>query len=207
MEAKENFSGEVFRAWMEALMVLVALLGIVLGRMSIQTSSFGSDRRGLNAALNAETTRFISYAEMFRHYRVYTDFVVNQALDEQFGPLEIEAEAKNNAASASINQLFFPDRYLNRDGSYNAQRELGEAWAEAAQFTDLDSESHFNLADNNRVLSVRMKLLYIPLMLSLFCFKFAGMLYHERKTYKWTSAVLGGVFWLITLVGMIMVLG
>jgi hypothetical protein len=57
---------------------------------------------------------------------------------------------------ALANQSLFPNTYLNRDGSYSTQRQLGEMWADAAKEKDLKPDPQFAEADQFRVKTNRL---------------------------------------------------
>ncbi len=111
------------------------------------------NQAGIKAVLNTEMTQTINTAALYRSYRVYTSFALADELRRQVDAgiaelhprdrVGLEQQLNQMARIAPIRQRFFPQHYLNRDGSYDAERQMGEAWAQAKQNTDLDAQQHF----------------------------------------------------------------
>jgi hypothetical protein len=162
-----------------ALAILVALVAVISalvgGRAALLADEAElADSDGLNAVLNIQAVRTNNQASLYRHYAAYTDFVryetLGEALDwdvaEQASstdepladPLVEDLENRREEAFdlAGAGQLFFVPRYLMQGGGYDDQRELGEAWSEAARWQDLDPERHFDRADQLRAQSTRL---------------------------------------------------
>jgi hypothetical protein len=76
---------------------------------------------------------------------------------------------------------YFPNRYLNRDGTYDTDRELGEAWAYAAQQKDLYPEQHFARADGLRAQSSWLVAIIILLTVSVWFYTLAEGIDHPVK--------------------------
>ena len=183
------------------LMALVTVAGAVIAWRTSLVRPPGADRAGLNATLNAEVTDFVNDARLYRHYRAYTTYTLNhqlqyeiennlsQATQEELPNLERQqAEATN---TANISRAFFPSRYLGRDGSYDVQRELGEAWAQAGQKLDLNPEHHFARATRLRLKSSRLKAILIVLPMALLSFNLAKGLHPSRKFLRYAMAFGG----------------
>ena len=66
--------------------------------------------------------------------------------------------------------FYFPHEYLKRDGTYDTQRELGEALAEAARETDLNPQPHFTEADQMQAKSNWLVVVLTGLAAALLCF-------------------------------------
>lgn len=165
-----------------------------------------ADRAVLIATRNAEMTRFLNDAKLYRHYRAYTTYTLNHELQRQ-----IEKDLDETAAAelpdltrqqteamdlASISQVFFPMRYLNRDGSYDIQRQLGEAWAQAGQKLDLNPEPHLARAAQQRVKSSQLKAILIVKALSVLFYNITKVLHPGHKSWRYTMA-FGGTLCLI----------
>ena len=57
---------------------------------------------------------------------------------------------RSGKASGDIFCRLFPNRFLNRDGTYSVARETGEAWADAAREQDLYPDPQYAEADRLR---------------------------------------------------------
>ncbi|MBI1877166.1 MAG: hypothetical protein HYR94_02850 [Chloroflexi bacterium] len=66
--------------------------------------------------------------------------------------------------------FYFPREYLKRDGSYDTQRQLGEAMSEAARQNDLNPTPHFTEADQMQVKSNWLVVIITGLAVALLCF-------------------------------------
>jgi uncharacterized Tic20 family protein len=135
------------------LLAFVTLLGaFVAWRTALAADAAGDTAlAGIIATINAEETRAINNITLYEHYRAYTGYArytllgneialdLTNAPDDEAEELDRQMRAAWNTAET----FYFPKRYLNRDGTYNVQRELGEAWADAARKKDLNPEPHF----------------------------------------------------------------
>jgi hypothetical protein len=150
------------------LIAVVTVLGaLVAWRAAVaDDQAGGADTAGLNAAINAEQTRALNHVVAYANYGSYTTYVQNielgnlLAADLENTPeeeaLNLERQAAEAADLAETSLGFFNARYLDRNGRYNIQRQLGEAWAEAAREKDLNPDPHFAAADQQRLKSSRL---------------------------------------------------
>ncbi|MGB8645693.1 MAG: hypothetical protein WCF84_10675 [Anaerolineae bacterium] len=176
-EGEEHAHGEHggrFKTVVALLLGLVTILGgFVAWRIAVAYEHAGvTDLAGLAATINAEETHTLDTAQLYEHYRAYTSYVANQELAAQIAgdlksaPADQAAALKSQMDEArglaAQNQDFFPKRYLNPDETYNTQRELGEAWADAARAKDLTFTTHFQEADQLRD---KTNKLFVALML------------------------------------------
>ena len=201
-----------FQIIVAIMIAIVSLVGAAVGWQSTLIEDDDADRSGLEAALNVETTRFINTAELFRHYRAYTSYTLNEELAEQLeeelllaSDVDASSEAlflQQSAAEDIVgtSQQFFPPRYLNRDGSYNTQRELGEAWAQAEQLMDLDPQAHFDEADSQRAKSSLIITNLVILTVSLLFFTIAEGLHAKRLALRRFTAGAGTFFLVISVI-------
>jgi hypothetical protein len=113
---------------------------------------------GILATLNAEEVRALSAIEFYEDYRAFAGYTRYNAIGDQYAA-ELEAAADAEApplesamvAAWDMAESFdFPRRYLNRDGTYNVERQLGEAWADASRQKDLEPAPHFADATHMR---------------------------------------------------------
>ena len=128
---------------------------------------------------------------MYANYRAYTAYVRynelgNLIADDLPDVSESEADALEHqmkeAWTLAIGASgFFPNRYLNRDGTYGTDRELGEAWADAAQQKDLYPEQHFANADRLRAKSSWLVAVIVLLTVSVWFYTLAEGIDHPVK--------------------------
>jgi len=135
--------------------------GSVAWRASVAADGAGdADFAGLKASLNAEETRSINFVNAYEHYGAYTAYsryiqlgdLLEKEVDSNAGLSEEEAFLLDRQRAeaydlADANQDLFPNRFLNRDGSYSVQREMGEAWADAAKEKDLNPDPQYAEAE------------------------------------------------------------
>ena len=147
------------------LIAVVTVIGAVIAlRASVAADGAGdADFAGLQASLNAEEMRALNNVNAYEHYGAYVNYsrylrlgnaiaddLVNDpniSEDEAFLLDRQRAEAYD---LSNANQTLFPNRFLNRDGSYSVTRELGEAWADAGKQKDLDPDRHYTEAEGLR---------------------------------------------------------
>ena len=205
--------GDSFQMVIAILIALVTLVGAVIAwRASVASVQAGdADFAGLIAVLNAEQTLALNNTTLQRHYRAYTEYAMYNGLREtlangagdEAGRWRIErAQAANLAVT---NELFFPIRYLQRDGSYDVDRELGEAWAQAGQAQALDPAPAFVEADAARRKSSSLVAIFILLTLSLLFYTFAESLHPARRGLRLIMAAAGTFFLLSTIAAGLMI--
>ncbi len=195
--ADEN--GSRFQTIMAIMIAAVTLIGAVVAwRIAITTeAATDADFAGMQAVLAAEETNISSDVDLFRHYRAYTEYSVYDGLQET---LDSAFESEIALASASTNQLFFPKRYLNRDGSYAVQRQLGELWADAGQDRNLNAVPHFAESTILRNKVSQLTGIFILLTMSLFFYTSAEAIYHERKQLRYLLGAIGTLLLLATVI-------
>lgn len=164
-EAETEEKQGSFETIVAILIALVTVVGaIVAWRASVAADGAGdADFAGLQASLNAEETRALNFVDAYEHYGAYVAYErylqTGNALADEISnnPNLTEDEAylldRQRAEAYDLsdaNQDLFPNRYLNRDGSYSVQREMGEAWADASKEKNLEFESYYAEADKLR---------------------------------------------------------
>lgn len=202
-EADEERS-DTFQTIMAIMIAVVSLTGAVIAWQATLAEPDDADREGLQATLNAEIVRFINSAVLYKNYRAYTDYTLNDELQRQIAADLDQASPEEEAVlklqqsqaldNVGINRLFFPQRYLNRDGSYNSERQLSEAWAQASQEVDLDAEAHFDAADAERNKISLLIGVIIVLTISLVFYTLAEGLHPVRRGLRVITAVGGTIF-------------
>lgn len=85
--------------------------------------------------------------------------------------------------------FYFPREYLKRDGSYDSQRELGEALAEAARQQDLNPQPHYEEADKMQAKSNWLIVVITVLTVALLCFTLVESV--TRPALKYALITLG----------------
>ncbi len=148
------------------MIALVALIGaLVAWRASVAEDASGdADYAGLRAAINVEETRALNATTAYAQYGAYVTYQRNSAIgdllvdDMDQAATEDEALILNSQRAdahdvATASERLFQQRFLNRDGSYSVERQLGEMWADASKQRDLNPEPQFAEADRLRTKS------------------------------------------------------
>jgi hypothetical protein len=141
--------------------VVIAIAAVVAWRASVADDAAGDfDFEGMRSLVDAENTDAINHVMAYVDYGSYLNYWRNSNLVDLLGSdMETTAEDQQpvlqeqlNTAStlADATSSFFEMRYLNRDGSYDVQRQLGALWADAQREKDLEFESKFASADRLR---------------------------------------------------------
>lgn len=167
MEQEDSSPFEIAVAILIAVVVVIGAL--VAWRASvIEDGSGDADYAGIRAVTNAEETRALNTVNAYESYGNYVNYWRNNRLAQlievdlpqadasQEETLVEQMKSANDLASAS--RSTFETRYLNRDGSYSVQRQMGEMWADASRQKDLDYESSFAEGDKLRGRSLQMML-------------------------------------------------
>lgn len=144
------------------LIALATVIGAVVAwRSSVADDGGGdADFAGLRALVRAEETRALNDVNAYEDYAAYINYKRyeqqgNLIADDQANASEEEAaileSQRADAQDLSIsNQRLFPNKFLDRDGSYNVKREIGEMWSDAAKENDLNPGPQFAEADQLR---------------------------------------------------------
>jgi hypothetical protein len=168
MTTESETSNNRMETLVALLIAVVTVIGAVVAwRASVADDGAGdADFAGLRASLNAEETRALNAVNAYEHYGAYTTYWRHNALgDALAGEVEaadetaVEALDRQRAEAydlADANQDLFPNRFLNRDGTYSVAREAGEAWADAAREKDLYPDPQYAEADKLRTKSNRL---------------------------------------------------
>ena len=203
-----------FKTIVAVLIALVSMLSAVVAwRIALASDTASTaDFTGLTAALHAEDTRASNQAAMYAHYRAYTDYVryfwLVQLIEAELESSPPEAQPllrrqMDEAGALALNAgYFFPGRYLSSDTGqssaggltelkYDKERELGEAWADAARRLDIEPEPHFALSDRARLNTIWLVAVVIMLSLSLWFYSLAQTLSHA---IKYALVAIGSAF-------------
>ena len=147
-------------ATLVAILIALAMVigAVVAWRASVAADGAGdADFAGLRATVNLEETRALASVtayenySAFMNYRRYEDLgnllveAQNQLDEDEAAALEPERVSAHDLALA--NQQLFPNKFLNRDGSYALRREMGEIFADAAKEKELQPDGQYAEAD------------------------------------------------------------
>jgi uncharacterized Tic20 family protein len=196
------------------LLAFVTLLGaFVAWRTALAADATGDTAlAGIIATINAEETHAINNITFYEHYRAYTGYTRYSLLGNEMeadlayvtdDDEAAELEQRMRQAWATAETFYFPKRYLNRDGSYNVQRELGEAWAEAARKKDLNAEPHFAQSMRMQQKTNWLIVIITVLAVSLLAHTLAETLVGDRL--KFGLMLLGALLTVGSLVALILV--
>ena len=210
-EADEGESEVVdhFVTGVAVMIALVMLVGVWIGWgiATVYGEASGEQSAGLNAALNVESTLTNGSVALYQDYRVFTEYARYQTLSdleagngEEAAVSDLPARKNDDADLAAVQLPFFFTRYLTRDGYYDRPRQLGEAWAEAAQQVDLEPAPHFAVADLWQQKTELLIGLFIVLAFALLLLTLAGVMDRERKIMRYSSAILGALLLIFAIV-------
>ncbi|MBI3960528.1 MAG: hypothetical protein HY328_17090 [Chloroflexi bacterium] len=207
--AEDEEGVDNFGAVVAILIALVTLAGawVGWGIGAVYGGASGEQSAGLNAVLNVESTLTNSSVALYKEYRVFTEYTRYQTLADlqaQSGgadaPSSLPARKTDDADLAAVQLPFFLTRYLTREGDYDRHRQLGEAWAEAAQRLDLQPGPHFAVADDWQKTTEWMVALFILLALALLVLTFAEALDARRRLLRYVAAAFGALLLILTVI-------
>lgn len=141
--------------------VVVAVGALVSWRASVIDDGAGdADYAGLHAAVYSVKAQALNSVDAYESYGNYVNYLRNSrmgalladdlttALEEDQPMLTEQMKVANDLADANRNM--FDTKFLNRDGTYSVQRQLGVMWADASKENDLEYEAQFKEADQGR---------------------------------------------------------
>jgi hypothetical protein len=188
------------------LIALVTLIGaFVAWRASVAGDNAGDAALdGLLATLNVQETLALNNTYLYENYRAYTAYTRYNALGDEIETDLVELSDETEAevldrqmreAWDAAESFYFPREYLKRDGSYDTQRELGEALAETARQSDLNPTPHFTEADQMQAKSNWLVGVITGLAAALLCFTLVESV--QNSTLKYILVSLGVVIMLV----------
>jgi hypothetical protein len=178
MEEAGSGKNEFLENLASVLIAIVVVIGAVVAwRASVIDDGAGdADYAGLRAAIYAQKTTSLNTVDAYEAAGNYVNYWRNSRLGEAIGAeLEtapedqatvLEAQLKNANDLADANRGMFETRYLNRDGTYSVQRQMGEMWAAASRRTDMNYMAQFDEANRGRSRSLRMLLAVMVLSIA-----------------------------------------
>jgi len=154
--------------------VVVAIGALVSWRASVIDDGAGdADYAGLRATVYSVRAQALNSVNAYESYGNYVNYLRNNRLgellaedletapEEQIETITEQMKIANDLADA--NRDMFDTKYLNRDGSYSVQRQIGVLWADSAKENDMDYESQFAEADKGRA-STRTMLISVMIL-------------------------------------------
>jgi len=155
---------------------------------------------GLAASFNQEIVTTMHTSELYANLRAYAVFRLQDELQRQLtaaldnatieDTAQVEYELAHAQQMVAASRIFFPLRYLNRDGSYDSERHLGEAWASAAQAIDLNPQPHFLEADAQRLTGLRLIWLLLWVTTALCVYELIYFINRRRRLIRLSASVL-----------------
>ncbi len=182
--------------------VVVAIIALVSWRASVIDDGAGdADYAGLRSTVYSVRAQAINSVNAYESYGNYVNYLRNKRLGEL---IETRLETADEADQALLteqmkvandladaNNDMFPNQYLNRDGSYSVQRQMGVMWADAAKENDLDFASQFKEADRGRA-STRTMLVSV-MVLSIATVLYAMVESFESRKSRMVFVALGSL--------------
>jgi hypothetical protein len=157
--------------------VVVAFGALISWQASVIDDGAGdADYAGLRSTVYSVRAQALNSVNAYESYGNYVNYLRNNRMaellsgnletapEEQQATLTEQMKVANDLADA--NRSMFDTKYLNRDGSYSVQRQLGVLWADAAKENDLDYETQFAEADKGRARTRNMLISVMILSIS-----------------------------------------
>ncbi|MBC8160398.1 MAG: hypothetical protein H7Z42_04190 [Roseiflexaceae bacterium] len=151
---------------LETVVAILIAVATVLGALIAWRSSIAEDGAGdadfagLRASVSAEETRALNYVNAYENFGAYANYKryqelgnlveEDQASASEEEALVLERERADSQDLSISSQRLFPNKFLDRDGSYNVNRQLGEMWADAAKENNLNPDPQFAEAEQLR---------------------------------------------------------
>jgi len=195
--------------------LIATLVMVIISLFQAYLDPGGAANAGMAAAFNRELVQNINYGQLYSQYRAYTDYLAQSELQSQLertlastgtdadeGAAEDPALAQELAQAqrkAAASRLFFSMRYLDRNGNYDTERQLGEAWARAEQQTDLEPAPHFADADQQRTTGMQFIWLLLWLTAALCVYEVIHY-FNERRLVLRGTLVLAATFCLLLVI-------
>ncbi len=200
MEAEQvEEKSSVLETVVAILIAVATVIGAVVAwRASVILDASGdADYGGLRASVNVEETRALNYVNAYEHYGSFVAYSRYNELGNAIGDI-LEKDSANLSEEqvfmlqrqqaeaydlAQANRRLFPHRFMNRDGSYSVQREMGELWADASKEKDLNPDPQYAEADALRQKSNKVLLTLMILAASLVFFTLVEPMPDQRIKY------------------------
>lgn len=187
------------------LTLFSGLLGWQMGNISGNASGAytAAQRAELNAQKVRSTDTLIVY-ENHRAFLVYRNYfdqykLVSQQLEaaQKANPVDPVLVARLSNQRDQFQQLYlsnlklFPNKFINRDGTYNLDEQLGQLIASDARKLDINPQPHEAEGQRYDVQTQKMQLALILLAVGLFFFAIVSTVKNLRPVFLLTMTVLG----------------
>jgi hypothetical protein len=205
----ESENGFLETATAIIIAVVVAIGALVSWRASVIDDAAGDfDYAGLRSTVYSVRAHALNSVNAYESYGNYVNYLRNnrmsQLLSEDLETLPEDQQPayyqqmKISTDLADANRGMFENQYLNRDGSYSVQRQMGVMLADAAKENDLDYQSQFNDADKERA---RTRTMLIAVMVLSIATVFYALVESVEGRMKVVMIAVGSV---ISIAGIVM---
>ena len=191
-----------FKSFVSVLIACVTILGATAACLATFALSGAGDEdfEGMSAAINAQREEVVNRINAYEHYRAYTAYIRYLELGSLFQEEATQADAERAqelnkqreeiwGLAGEMRLSFFPPGYVDtRDGSYNVQRELDEAWADDVQSSDVNPRPHFDQAD---ALRTRSSYLIADMIIFAVSFWFLTLSQAIENRWRYLAGALG----------------
>lgn len=163
---QESSESNPLRNTVAVLICLSTIVGALIAwRAALSEDIAGdADYAGLRSLAWAEEAKTLNTMEAYEDYRLFLAYKGHDKLGDLIEENSHEADEEESSALgrdleesrqiSEINIAFLDEtkasRYLNRDGTFGLERELGEKWAADTRKYDMNSEPRFQEADRYR---------------------------------------------------------
>ncbi|MEW6280581.1 MAG: hypothetical protein AB1758_18295 [Candidatus Eremiobacterota bacterium] len=165
--------------WNAILIAVVTVIAaLVAWRASVASDGAGdADYDGLKAVVNRQEVSTLASVDAFQHAQAYgnyrryaeTSASLDQELEEATGQEAEELQLKQAEADILVDAKLsmFPNKYMDREGRYRVDSDVGEQVSDEARTRDMEADSHFAEADVLRVKTERLLMGVVFLSFSL----------------------------------------
>lgn len=196
-----------FKSFVAVLIACVTILGSSAACLAtVALSNAGdADFEGMSAAINAQREGVVNQINAYEHFRAFTaymrylelGYLLLEEADQADSQTVEQLDKQRNEIWGLASEMrfsFFPPRYVDtRQGYYDLQRELDEAWADDVQSNDLDPMPHFDQADALRTRSAFLAADMIVFAVSFWFFTLAQVIENRWKYLAVTLGLLTGL--------------
>lgn len=191
--------------WTAILIAIVTVIAAVVAwRASVAADGAGDeDYDGLKAVVNVQEVTTVATVEAYQHAQAYANFrryaeisdTLEDELDDASGSQAKELEQRQAEADAMVDAKLqmFPNKFMDREGRYKADAEVGELVAAASRTRDLAPKPHFDQAEVLRTKAERLLMGVVFLSLGLVCLTLVESLEGGGRTGLLLLGVLLGI--------------
>ena len=145
--------------------------------------------------------------KVFDHFMSYMEFAIQDEMVRLYDSTLESAptdkarlliKQREQAILLAMNaRAFFPGKYVNPDGTYNLDRELGELWAEESLIQNLDPSNYYIQADDKRARFLALNPLPLLGALALLTFALIQAMHEDRKVLRYILTFVGALILLV----------